>query len=151
MIFDNGTIAFLTFDQENHHFALFWDPTYTEKSEQDEGVEHVGYVYETLDDLLATYRRLKETGIMPYWTINHGPSISFYYADPDHNHVELQVDVLKTPEEVTAFIEQNFVTNPIGIELDVEKLQQAYLGGATFEDIAQRSYQGEFSPPEGVS
>ena len=144
VIFDSGTIAFLTFDQENHRVAILSDSSYTEKAEQDEGIEHIGYVYETLDDLLATYERLKAIGILPYWTINHGPSISFYYADPDKNHLELQVDTFKTREEALDFIEKHFPTNPIGVNVDVEKLTVAYRNGASFEEIAERAYQGEF-------
>ena len=51
---------------------------------------------------LYTYARLKGDGIEPYWCINHGPTTSLYYKDPDGNQIELQVDNFPTPRRRTA-------------------------------------------------
>ena len=56
------------------------------------GLEHVAFTYASLGDLLDTYERLRELGITPYWSINHGPTTSLYYRDPDGNGIELQID-----------------------------------------------------------
>jgi catechol-2,3-dioxygenase len=54
------------------------------------GLEHIAATYGSLGELLATYRRLATHRIEPYWSINHGPTISLYYKDPDGNRLELQ-------------------------------------------------------------
>jgi catechol 2,3-dioxygenase len=46
----------------------------------------------TVDDILATYARLKGLGIEPVLTAHHRSSTAFYYEDPDRNSVELTVD-----------------------------------------------------------
>jgi len=39
-----------------------------------------------------------------------------YYADPDGNQVELQVDNFETAEQGTAFMEsESFMRNPVGV------------------------------------
>ena len=49
--------------------------------------------------------RLKDTGITPYWCINHGFTLSMYYRDPDQNQVELQVDLFDSAASVAAWLE----------------------------------------------
>ena len=64
------------------------------------GVDHVAYTYASLNDLLENYAQLKEKGIRPYWCVHHGITVSMYYADPDGNQMEFQVDSsvrVKTP------------------------------------------------------
>ena len=58
------------------------DGTETEK-EGLIGVDHVAYTYSSLDDLLENYEQLKAQGIMPYWCVHHGVTVSMYYADPE--------------------------------------------------------------------
>ena len=41
------------------------------------------------------YKRLKQQDIVPWWCINHGPTTSMYYRDPDNNQIELQVDIFE--------------------------------------------------------
>ena len=36
-----------------------------------------------LGDLLLTYERLRESGIVPHWCINHGATTSMYFLDPE--------------------------------------------------------------------
>ena len=43
-------------------------------------------------NILADRKALKAEGIEPFWCINHGPTISMYFKDPDANRVELQVE-----------------------------------------------------------
>lgn len=51
--------------------------------------ETVAFEYPTVDDLLASYTRLKNLGIVPVLTTDTGPTTAFYYEDPDGNSVEL--------------------------------------------------------------
>jgi hypothetical protein len=57
------------------------------------------------------------------WCINHGPTLSMYYRDPDGNPVELQIDLFNTLEATNAwFAQSDFATNPIGVKFDPEEV-----------------------------
>jgi catechol 2,3-dioxygenase-like lactoylglutathione lyase family enzyme len=58
------------------------------------GLEHLAFTFESLAALLGTYARVKAEGIKPEFCVNHGPTISLYYADPDGNRTELQIDTM---------------------------------------------------------
>lgn len=79
------------------------------------GLAHVAFTYRTLQDLLENWERLKSESVLPVLAVNHGPTTSMYYADPDGNQIELQIDNFETPEEGTAFLESEcFANNPLG-------------------------------------
>ena len=63
------------------------------------GVDHVGYTYASLTELLENYARLRDEGIRPYWCVHHGITASMYFADPDGNQMEFQVDSLASGDE----------------------------------------------------
>ena len=63
--------------------------------------------------------RLKGEGIEPYWCLNHGPTTSMYYKDPDGNKVELQIDNFDTDETNRWMGSGEFAQNPIGIILSL--------------------------------
>ena len=76
--------------------------------------------------LLATYLRLKAQGIVPFWPIIHGPTVSLYYRDPNGVKVELQYDVFRTAEEVDAFFAAgNYVENFMGVIFDPDDMVRA--------------------------
>ena len=54
------------------------------------GLHHIAFEYDSFDDLMSSFARLKQLGIEPIVCINHGVTISMYYSDPDQNAVELQ-------------------------------------------------------------
>ena len=56
------------------------------------GLDHVQFRHASLGALLDRYEILRDLGIKPHRTMNHGPSTSFYYRDPDGNGVELYRD-----------------------------------------------------------
>jgi hypothetical protein len=90
-------------------------------------------------DLLATYQRLRSDGIEPYWCINHGPNLSFYYRDPDGNQIELQIDVFESTEAVNAwYANSDFAANPIGVKFDAEELIRRFENGEPFESLTRR-------------
>jgi catechol-2,3-dioxygenase len=123
-------VTFLTYDDEHHRIAIANMPDLQERPLQSAGVEHCAFTYESLDDLFATYERLADVEIMPYWTINHGPTLSMYYRDPDNNQVELQIDIFGNNEEVNEWFKQSdFSTNPIGVKFDPEELIGRYRAG----------------------
>ena len=55
------------------------------------GVDHFQMQFASIDHLFGRCEALAAHGIVPTRSANHGPSISFYYRDPDGNRVELSV------------------------------------------------------------
>lgn len=129
----NPALAFLTFDEENHRFAIADLDVLKpggDGGRGDIGVNHVAFTYAGVGDLLETYARLKAAGIRPYWPIHHGITLSLYYQDPDENRVELQVDAL-SPDAARDFLGGPvFAANPVGVPIDPDALLAAYRAGA---------------------
>ena len=86
--------AFASNDRANHRMAIFSIPELKEDTDKHAHVklQHVAFEYATIDDLLNTYTRLKGLSIKPVLMADHGPTIAFYFDDPDGNIVELFVD-----------------------------------------------------------
>jgi len=131
--FRNDFIAFLTYDDEHHRVAVINNPGSPAPDPAAAGVHHIAYTYAGLGELLSTYRRLKATGI------DHGPTISMYYRDPDGLRVELQIDVFATMDEAHAYLTgPDFAANPIGVIFDPEQLIRDYEAGRAFDDLVRR-------------
>ena len=136
---DDGRICFLTYDDEHHRLALISMPELKAPEAHGWGLAHVAYGYRTLRQLLSTYRRLKQAGILPYRPINHGPTLSLYYHDPDGNSVEFQVDAFPTKEAAAAYFRTaDFKRNPVGVPFDPEALIRAYESGVPEADLLRR-------------
>lgn len=137
--FRNDDMGFITYDEEHHRLAIIGMPDLKAPEKNTTGMEHVSFTYESLGDLLATYKRLKAENIEPFWPIIHGPTTSLYYKDPDGNKVELQIDNFKTKEEVNAFFAGGaYLENPMGIIFDPEEMIDKYERGVPFEEIVKR-------------
>ena len=137
--FRNDFIAFLTYDDEHHRVAVIKTPEGPAADPAAAGVHHIAYTYADLGELLSTYRRLKASGIEPARCINHGPTTSMYYRDPDGLRVELQIDNFATMEEACAyFTGPDFAENPIGVIFDPEQLIRDYEAGLPFDDLVRR-------------
>ena len=137
--------GFVTYDDEHHRIAVLGFPGIKEHIDGYAGMHHVAFTYEKLADLSHTYFRLKEENILPEFCINHGPTTSMYYFDPDKNQVEFQVD--NVPEEKFAeyFDNGEFSANPIGVKFDPEDLFKRLEAGEAEEDLLQRP---EGAPPD---
>jgi len=132
-------LAFLTYDDEHHRIAIARLPGLEEQSPSAAGTDHVAFTYADLGDLLQTYGRLKSAGIEPFWSINHGPTTSLYYKDPDGNKVELQVDNFATADECNAWMRSGaFAANPIGVVFEPEDLLARYRAGEPLAALALR-------------
>ena len=139
VVHDNGTLCFLTYDDEHHRVALVNVAGLQKPAADSWGLNHVAYSYRTMRDLLSTYVRLREQGIVPFRPINHGPTVSMYYHDPDGNGVELQVDAFATKEAAAAFFDSEaFRENPIGVRFDPEELVKAFEAGVPEEALMRR-------------
>ena len=140
-------LAFLTYDEEHHRIAIAAFPGLEEPSPLAVGTDHVAFTFASLGDLLHTYARLKGEGIEPYWCINHGPTTSLYYKDPDGNRVELQIDNLPTRDSIEQWMHSGaFAANPVGVVFDPEDLLARYRAGEPLETLVERP-----SLPEGVN
>jgi catechol-2,3-dioxygenase len=132
-------IAFLSYDEEHHRVALAETPVDAEIPPGAVGLDHVAYTFATLGDLLSTYQRLKAEGIEPYWRINHGPTTSLYYHDPDGHGVELQIDNFATEAELKGWMQtEAFSKNPIGVAFDPDKLAERYEAGDPLEELVKQ-------------
>jgi catechol 2,3-dioxygenase-like lactoylglutathione lyase family enzyme len=139
--FANEWIAFITYDEEHHRLAFVARPGTIDKVPNAAGLAHLAYAYADLDELVATYERLKAVGIVPVRTINHGPTTSMYYADPDGNQVELQIDNFATAAECHAwFFRSEFAENPIGILFDPEDLAAQFHAGVPITQLKQYGF-----------
>src|ERR1700721_2470333 len=86
--------AWVTNDDANHRIGLIAMPQLTPDAQKSSHVrlQHTAYEYDSLDQLLDTYIRLRDKDIRPVLSADHGPTTSMYYADPDGNSVELFAD-----------------------------------------------------------
>ncbi len=134
----NPMLCFMTYDDEHHRLALA-QTTVEAGPKGAPGLDHVAYTLGSLEDLLATYKRLKKHDILPVWPINHGLTTSMYYADPDGNRVEFQVENLDTKDKLQAFMRSEaFAENPIGVNFDPEKLLARFEAGDPIEALLRQ-------------
>ena len=141
--FSDGNLAFLSYDEEHHRIAVLNSPGLQRQPDGFTGVHHMAFTYASLSDLVATYERLDGEGIRPVTCINHGPTTSMYYADPDGNQVELQVDNYDTVEEAGSFFySPAFAMNPIGVDFEPAELARRFHAGEDEAAIKRRPDSG---------
>ena len=141
----NGGLAFLTYDDEHHRFALVnldvLDPKGRENGADGPapnavGVDHVAYTYPDARTLLESYERLRDAGVRPYWCIHHGLTLSMYYRDPDGNGIEFQVDCFEDMSDAHAFMTgPNFEKNPVGVTYDPDALLARFHEGTSEAEL----------------
>ncbi len=137
--FQNEILAFLSYDEEHHRVAILNMPDLKPQPDGITGFHHAAFTYASLGDLMATYKRLRDVGITPIFPINHGPTTSMYYADPDGNQIELQVDNYDNIEDATAFFfSPAFEQNPIGVEFDPDELLKRVEAGEDQAELKRR-------------
>lgn len=151
----NPALAFLTWDDEHHRVALanlaVIQPDCSEPGKKGmTGVDHVAYTYASLDELFENYQQLKSHGIEPYWCVHHGLTVSMYYADPDGNQMEFQVDVFDSSEEALEFMcGPVMAENPVGVEYDPEDWLAQHKAGKPLSEFLVRQANEPVSPIRG--
>ena len=136
-------ISFISYDDEHHRLAIAAIPGLEDPNPKSAGVEHFAFTFETIDDLFAQYEKMSARGCKPYWTINHGFTLSAYYRDPEGNQVETQVDTLSL-DDADAFMQGPlFAANPIGINVDFDVLIERRKNGATFAELTDYATAGQ--------
>lgn len=130
-MFANERIVFITYDDEHHRLAFIKRPGLKPAVPGTVGLDHLAYAYDTLAGLVGAYERLKAAGIVPRRTINHGPTTSMYYDDPDGNGVELQVDNFRSVAELNDwFAAGAFSRNQLGFDVDMDDIARRLHDGA---------------------
>ncbi len=137
-MFETDHFGFVAYDGEHHRVAVLGLPGTEHRIDGRAGMHHMAFTYANLSDLAHTYNRLKGEKITPEYSINHGPTTSMYYFDPDKNMVELQVD--NVPEEKFAeyFANGEFTANPIGVKFDPDELFGRLAAGEPEESLLPR-------------
>lgn len=137
--FENEFLSFLSYDYEHHRIAILARPGAKDRDPESAGLEHTAFTYNTLDDLVLAYSQRKALNILPVVCLNHGPTTSIYYSDPDGNQIETQVDNFETAEQATEFMmSEAFASNPIGIPFDPEDLIERLKSGESHASIKRR-------------
>jgi catechol 2,3-dioxygenase-like lactoylglutathione lyase family enzyme len=137
VVHEDAQIAFLTWDEESHRLALVKVPRVlrylfplAKYRRKIYGVDHLAFTYHSIEALLVTYKRLKKAGIRPVWAINHGPTTSLYYEDPDGIRLEFQVENFATAQATADFFASDeFAANPIGVTIDPDYLVERLFRG----------------------
>jgi catechol-2,3-dioxygenase len=136
---ENEQVCFMTYDDEHHRLGFIKAPNLIERPRNSLGLEHFAFSYSTLGALLAQYKYLKTQGITPFWTINYGPTMSFFYRDPDGNKIEFFYDVYETPAQVNAFYSSDaYKENFMGIIFEPEELIANYEAGVPLKELVHR-------------
>ena len=91
--------AWLTNDKTDHRIVLLEVPDTAPNPDHEDIDEvrrpqpqHFVFIYMNLEELLDTYTRLKEQGVLPTLCTDAIEKTVLYYQDPDNNSVELKVD-----------------------------------------------------------
>ncbi len=154
--YQDPALAFLTYDDEHHRFAFanldVIQPGAPEPAARNlVGVDHVAYTYGSLSELFENYAWLKERGIKPYWCIHHGITLSMYYADPDGNQMEFQVDCFATADGANALMHSpRWGVNPIGVEYDPDDWLARLRAGTPAAELLARKSDLPVSPIRGA-
>jgi catechol-2,3-dioxygenase len=150
VLFQNAFGAWVSNDEANHRIALTAFPGFTDDPEKagHTGLHHTAFEYESFEQLNASYLRLKAAGIVPHFCLDHGMTLSYYYQDPDGNHVELQVDNFGDWAKSSAFMREGpeFHEDPIGQFVDPDRVAQAAAAGVSFAQIHARAMAGDLEP-----
>lgn len=142
--------AWLTNDAANHRVAMLVAPGLEDDPDKicHTGMHHMAFEYPDMDGLMSTYERLRDEGITPHASLDHGLTTSLYYVDPDGNSVELQVDNFGDWAASGEWMRTapEFQVNPIGVNVDAELMHAAWKAGADHAALHRRAFASEFDP-----
>lgn len=139
IVFQNDFIAFLRYDEEHHRVAIINEENIGPRSDTAAGFHHVAFTYNSVAGLFKAYEVRQKLGIQPTWCVNHGPTTSVYYKDPDGNRIETQVDNYNTVEEANEFMGSRlFAENPIGTDIDPTEMLRRLAAGEDEKTLKTR-------------
>jgi catechol 2,3-dioxygenase len=144
--------AWLSNDDANHRIALLAFPNFVDDPDKDTrtGMHHSAFEYPSFEELNASYLRLKEAGIVPALCLDHGMTLSYYYADPDGNNVELQVDCFGHWRRSKDWMRgsEEFKANPIGVFVEPDQIAADHAGGMSFAEIHAKAMACGYAPEQ---
>ena len=145
-----SAFAFISNDEVDHRVVLFEVPGVVADPEKARHMhlQHVAFNYETLDELLGTFLRLKGLGILPLWAADQGVGTSFYYQDPDQNIVELNINNYGSDWTATEYMRTSPVSAAQPAPVDPDKLVTARKTGASPWELHERALAGELVPKQ---
>lgn len=148
--FQDANNAWTTNDEANHRVAFLSAPGLGDDPDKrsHNGIHHSAFEYESFADLMSSYARLREEGIQPAFSLDHGMTISIYYKDPEGNFVELQCDSYGDWRQSSEWMRSSpdFASNPIGTFFDPERVYQAHKSGQGFDELHVAMRRGDYQP-----
>jgi catechol 2,3-dioxygenase len=102
----DSELAFLTGTPVQHHQLVIVSGRAPEGVST---VNQLSFKVADLDQLKAMHRRVENAGIADIRPVSHGNALSFYFADPEGNRIEVYID---TPW---------YVPQPHGVPIDLTK------------------------------
>ncbi|KAL7902998.1 Glyoxalase/Bleomycin resistance protein/Dihydroxybiphenyl dioxygenase [Trichoderma sp. SZMC 28014] len=150
--FESEFMVFLRYDEEHHRVALIKEEGVTARPKGTAGLHHVAFTYSSLRGLCEAYKARSAMGIESTWCVNHGPTTSIYYKDPDGNAIETQADNFDTVKEANDFMASElFKENPIGTDIDPLELLNRLDSGDSEKALKRRVEIGaRIDIPSGV-
>ena len=144
--------AWTTNDEANHRVAFLAVPGLSDDPDKirHNGLHHCAFEYDNFADLMTSYARIREEGILPAFCLDHGLTVSIYYRDPEGNFVELQSDCFGDWKLSSEFMSHSkeFAANPIGAFFDPEKVHAAHTSGVGFEVLHKEMLAEQYLPAE---
>ena len=143
------TVAFASNDEINHRMSFFEMPDASIDGDRSRHarVQHIAFAYENLDDLLGTYVRLKNLGMMPMWAADQSFQRRFTTKIRTRTFSSSNCDNLTNVWAVTEQLK--FAAFPAA---RVYRSRKAGLlarrAGASPWEIHQRAFAGEFVPDQ---
>jgi catechol 2,3-dioxygenase-like lactoylglutathione lyase family enzyme len=143
----------LAYDEEHHRIALIAVPAAADRGAGENmriaddtgevgldfssapGLEHLAFTFESLGALLGLYVRAKAAGFKPAYCVNHGATVSIYYADPDGHKNEMMIDTMPMELADEWIHSPEFAANPIGWPFDPDELVAGYEAGAPLAEL----------------
>lgn len=148
--FQDANNAWTTNDEANHRVAFLSAPGLGDDPDKrsHNGIHHSAFEYESFADLMSSYARLRDEGIEPAFSLDHGMTISIYYKDPEGNFVELQCDSYGDWRRSSEWMRSSpdFASNPIGTFFDPERVYQAHKDGQGFDELHVAMRRGDYQP-----
>lgn len=82
-------LAFLTAATEHHHQVVFISGRAAQGATT---INQLSFKIGSLGDLKTMFQRARDAGVTDIRQVNHGNALSFYFADPEGNGVEVYMD-----------------------------------------------------------
>jgi len=150
--FRNEVAAWTSNDGANHRIAFLAVPGLADDAEKirHNGMHHCAFEYASFADLMSSYDRLREAGVQPAFSLDHGLTFSIYYKDPEGNFVELQCDSFSDWRRSTEYMRTSraFSDNPIGVFFDPARVYETFKSGVDFKTLQKDVRAGNYLPEQ---